>query len=306
MLSRIADSLYWIGRYVERADQTARILDVDLQVLAEDATRPAEDRLQEIHRMFGRPAAAAEDLTAQRTLDLLATDRSNPSSVAGSLLVARENARGAREVLSTEVWEALNTTRLELPRTVHPSRMHAFFRWSKDRCAVINGLVEASMVRDEAWLFLRIGQLIERIDMISRILQAHDLEDTDDGAVAVLLRTCSAHEAFIRAYRGQVSAARATEFLLLDSLFPRSIAHCLAELETALETLARLHGTAFDRLGTEDPARRAVGAALASLRYRRLGEVTGNLQDEMEHLQTAMRWISGALDTQYFSPQQGG
>ncbi|MGO2048703.1 MAG: alpha-E domain-containing protein, partial [Brachybacterium tyrofermentans] len=222
MLSRIADSMFWIGRYVERADQTARILDVMLQSITEDASLDVPVACAGVYEIFGSGGTDEADLTVQRVLDRLVTDRQNPSSVAGAMQTARENARGAREALSTEVWESLNTTTLGMPRGVRPSRMHGAFQFAKDRCAVVNGLVDSSMTRDEAWLFLRIGQLLERVDMIARILQAHDLDDSSDAATVMLLRSCSAHEAYIRSYRGRVRASHAIEFLLLDSIFPRS------------------------------------------------------------------------------------
>lgn len=302
MLSRIAEAVFWIGRYVERADQTARILDVSLQSITEDATHDVGTACKDVYSIFGASVEDTSDLTVQRILDRLVTDRQNPSSIAGALQTARENARGAREVLSTEVWESLNTTTLGMPRGVRPSRMHGAFQYAKDRCAVVNGLIDASMTRDEAWLFLRIGQLLERVDMVARILQAHDLEDASDGNVVMLLRSCSAHEAYIRSYRGRVRAARAIEFLLLDSIFPRSAAHCLIELDEALETLAKLHGSSFDRMGTEDPARRIVGRAAASLRYRSLDDIVADFETEMEQLQRVTVAVSRALKTTYFEP----
>ncbi|MGO3502126.1 MAG: alpha-E domain-containing protein, partial [Brachybacterium tyrofermentans] len=144
MLSRIADSMFWIGRYVERADQTARILDVMLQSITEDAPQDVPAACSRVYELFGSWAADDADLTVQRVLDRLVTDRQNPSSVAGALRTARENARGAREALSTEVWESLNTTSMGMPRGVRPSRMHGAFQFAKDRCAVVNGLVDSS------------------------------------------------------------------------------------------------------------------------------------------------------------------
>lgn len=302
MLSRIAEAVFWIGRYVERADQTARILDVSLQSITEDATHDVGTACKDVYSIFGASVVDPSDLTVQRILDRLVTDRQNPSSIAGALQTARENARGAREVLSTEVWESLNTTTLGMPRGARPSRMHGAFQYAKDRCAVVNGLIDASMTRDEAWLFLRIGQLLERVDMVARILQAHDLDDATGGNVVMLLRSCSAHEAYIRSYRGRVRAARAIEFLLLDSIFPRSAAHCLIELDEALETLAKLHGSSFDRMGTEDPARRIVGRAAASLRYRSLDDIVADFETEMEQLQRVTVAVSRALKTTYFEP----
>ena len=302
MLSRIADSMFWIGRYVERADQTARILDVRLQSITEDAAQEEPVACAGVYEIFGVADPPDSELTVQRVLDRLVTDRQNPSSVAGALQTARENARGAREVLTTEVWESLNTTSLGMPRGVRPSRMHGAFQFAKDRCAVVNGLVDASMTRDEAWLFLRIGQLLERVDMNARILQAHDLEDSSDAATVMLLRSCSAHEAYIRSYRGRVRASQAIEFLLLDSIFPRSAAHCLLEIDEALDTLAKLHGSSFDRMGTAEPGRRIVGRATASLRFRSLEDIVADFDDEMDQLQRVTGAITRALGGTYFHP----
>ncbi len=302
MLSRIADAMFWIGRYVERADQTARLLDVSLQTITEDGSLDATGACAGVYEIFGLNDVPAEDLTVQRILDRLVTDRANPSAVAGALQTARENARGVREALTTEVWESLNTTTLGMPRGVRPSRMHGAFQFAKDRCAVVNGLVDASMTRDEAWLFLRVGQLLERVDMLARTLQSHDLEDSSDAATIMLLRTCSAHEAYIRTYRGRVRASRAIEFLLLDSIFPRSAAHCLLEIDEALETLAKLHGNSFDRLGTTEPGRRIVGRALASLRFRQLDDIVEDFDQEMEQLQMVTGAVTRALGTTYFHP----
>lgn len=302
MLSRIADAMFWIGRYVERADQTARILGVSLQSITEDASLDPVDSCAGVYGIFGVTDVPAEDLTVQRVLERLVTDRANPSSVAGALQAARENARGVREALSTEVWESLNTATLGMPRVVRPSRMHGAFQFAKDRCAMVNGLLDASMTRDEAWLFLRVGQLLERVDMLARNLQAHDLSDTSDAATVLLLRSCSAHEAYIRSYRGRVRVSGAIEFLLLDSIFPRSVAYCLSEIDEALETLAKLHGNSFDRLGTAEPGRRIVGRALASLRFRQLEDITEDFEDEMEQLQRVTGAVTRSLGTTYFDP----
>ena len=302
MLSRIADAMFWIGRYVERADQTARILGVSLQSITEDASLDPVDSCAGVYGIFGVTDVPAEDLTVQRVLERLVTDRANPSSVAGALQAARENARGVREALSTEVWESLNTATLGMPRGVRPSRMHGAFQFAKDRCAMVNGLLDASMTRDEAWLFLRVGQLLERVDMLARNLQAHDLSDTSDAATVLLLRSCSAHEAYIRSYRGRVRVSGAIEFLLLDSIFPRSAAYCLSEIDEALETLAKLHGNSLDRLGTAEPGRRIVGRALASLRFRQLEDITEDFEEEMEQLQRVTGAVTRSLGTTYFHP----
>ncbi|MGY5764667.1 alpha-E domain-containing protein [Brachybacterium sp. DNPG3] len=301
MLSRIADAMLWIGRYVERADQTARILDVRLQAITEDVGRGAAGDLAEVLALFGaRPTAdAGRAPDVQGVLDRMVADRENPSAVAGSLRIARENARGAREVLPTEVWEALNTTAMNMPRSISPSRMHDVFRVAKDRCAVIGGLVDSTMTRDEAWLFLVIGRMVERIDMTARLLAAHDREDTSEQACVQLLRCAGGWEAYIRTYRGLIASDDVLAFLLLDSASPRSVAHCLHELDRALAVLSRLHGRALDRLGTEDPTRRIVGRALASLRHRSYEEIAADFAAEMERLQLVTAAATRSLASTY-------
>lgn len=300
MLSRIAESMLWIGRYVERADQTARILDVRLQAITEDVGGDAAGACAEVLGLFGVEVLDPDGLDVQQVLDMMVVDRDVPSAVAGALRTARENARGAREVLPTEVWESLNTTVLNLPRSVRPSRMHSLLRQAKDRCAVVGGLVDSTMTRDEAWLFLRVGRMIERIDMVARLLQAHDLEDTSERACSQLLRCAGGWEACIRTYRGRVRSSDALAFLLLDSTFPRSAAHCLHELDVALALLVRLHGRALDRLGTEDPTRRIVGRALASLRHRSFEEIVADFGAEMEQLQRVTAAATRSLGSTYF------
>jgi uncharacterized alpha-E superfamily protein len=207
-------------------------------------------------------------------------------------------------VVPTEVWEALNTTTLELPHRVGAAGMHRFFRWSKDRCAVVNGLIDTAMPRDEAWLFWCLGQQLERADMLARILQSHDAEDRSGAATVMLLRTCSAEEAYIRSYRGQVHARDAIAFLLLDQIFPRSVASCLGRIDSALDSLSRMHGHAFDRLGTEDAARRIVGRVGASLRFRPLDDVIDQLAEDMEQVQVATNAVSRAINHEYILPAE--
>ncbi len=118
----------------------------------------------------------------------------------------------------------------------------------------------------------------------------------------MLLRTCSAHEAYIRSYRGQVSARDAIGFPLQDSIFPRSLAHCLNQCDEALYLLAKIHGHTCDRMGTEDPARRMIGRALASLRFRSLEDILEDVDQEMEQMQMVTGAVTRALGVAYFHP----
>ena len=162
MLSRIAESLFWIGRYIERSDGTARILDVHLQLLLEDPWIEENLACRSLLSVMGTEVADDAEVTRADVLALLAVDRNQPASIAYSLAAARENARRAREVVSTELWEVLNTTRARMPRKVATDKVHEFFGWVRERAALAVGIIESSASRDEAWSFFTLGRSIER------------------------------------------------------------------------------------------------------------------------------------------------
>ncbi len=173
MLSRIAESLFWIGRYIERSDGTARILDVHLQLLLEDPWIDEDTACRSLLSVMGSfPPEGQDAVTRQDVLTRLAVDRTNPSSIAYSLQSARENARRAREIVSTELWETLNTTYSRMPRRLNAEKVHEFFGWVRERAALAVGVTDSSTSRDEAWQFFTLGRSIERTDMTARRLSA--------------------------------------------------------------------------------------------------------------------------------------
>jgi uncharacterized alpha-E superfamily protein len=223
MLSRIAESLFWIGRYIERSDGTARILDVHLQLLLEDPWIDEDTACRALLSVMG--SEADDDITLGRNdvIALLAVDPRNPASIAHSITAARENARRAREIVSTELWEALNHTNARMPRHVASDKTHEFFRWVRDRAALALGVVDSATSRDEAWHFFNLGRSIERADMTARLLATRSLTEASGPSWTTILRSCGGYEAYLRSYRGVPSSQSAAEFLLLDRLFPRSI-----------------------------------------------------------------------------------
>src|SRR5215510_10367617 len=157
MLSRIAESLFWIGRYVERADDTARILDAFLNRLLEDPWSDEDAACRSLLAILGTQPPPDERLSSGDALERLAFDARNASSISGALAAARQNARGARETISTEMWECLNVTWHTLPaRRKAAERLgpHVFFGFVRDRAAVLAGLAESTMSRDDTWRFL--------------------------------------------------------------------------------------------------------------------------------------------------------
>ncbi|GAA4628572.1 alpha-E domain-containing protein [Cellulomonas oligotrophica] len=296
MLSRIAESLFWIGRYVERADDTARLLDVHVQILLEDPWAEEDLACRSLLSVMDRPAPASEVVVGrEQVLDVLAYDRYSPSSIAGALVSARENARRAREIVSTELWECLNTTWNQLPSHMRPARAHDYFGWVRERASVVAGIMDSQTSRDETWHFMVLGRSIERADMTARLLTTRALAGSAGPSWATLLRSCGAHEAFLRTYRGTASDERAAGFLLLDRLFPRSIVHALHQAEACLTGLEPV----TDRAGVDD-ARRHIGHVRTSLEYRPLMEILDDLPREMERVQRACSAASDAIRGRYF------
>lgn len=296
MLSRIAESLFWIGRYVERADDTARLLDVHVQILLEDPWAEEDLACRSLLSVMDRPAPPTHlEVGREYVLDMLAYDRFAPSSIAGSLVSARENARRAREIISTELWECLNTTWNQLPSHMRPARPHDYFTWVRERAAIVAGIMDSATSRDDTWQFMVLGRSIERADMTARLLTTRALAGSAGPSWTTLLRSCGAHEAFLRTYRGTASDQRAAGFLLLDRLFPRSIVFALNQAETCLSLLEPV----ADRSAVDD-ARRHIGFVRTSLEYRPLDEVLDDLPKAMEQVQRACSAASDAIRGRYF------
>jgi uncharacterized alpha-E superfamily protein len=231
-------------------------------------------------------------------LQALAFDASKSSSIAGTLTAARENARRAREVISTEVWESLNTTRNQLPRWSSSARPHEYFVWVRERAAVVWGLSSATTSRLDAVHFMDLGRSLERADMIARLLMTRHFEGTTGPNWTTLLRSCSAHEAYLRTVRALVTEERAAEFLLIDRLFPRSIAYSLAKAE---ETLGLIEGASNNK-ALSDRARLALGRARTNLEYRDVREILNNLPEQMREVQRACALASDLIRDRYFLP----
>jgi len=172
MLARNAESLYWIGRYVERADDTARILDVAVHQLLEDATVDPDRTSRVLLRVLGIDPPDVE-LDVWSVTDLVAFDHEHGGSIIDTIANARENARGAREVTSSEMWECLNATYIGLADAEKAARSlgpHEFFHYIKDRAAMFAGLSDSTLSRDDGYRFLLLGRSIERVDMTVRLL----------------------------------------------------------------------------------------------------------------------------------------
>lgn len=296
MLSRIAESLFWIGRYVERSDGTARILDVHLQLLLEDPWIDEDTACRSLLSVMGSEPDADAAVHRRDVIDLLAVDRRHPASIAYSIAAARENARRAREIVSTELWECLNTTNARMPRLIAGDKTHEFFRWVRDRAALAVGVVDSATSRDEAWQFFSLGRAIERADMTARLLATRSLTEASGPSWTTILRSCGAYETYLRSYRGLPSTESAAEFLVLDRLFPRSILFAVSRAEDALREIDPRSG----RVGVADRAQRELGQIRSELEYRPIAELIDDLPAHMEHLQSVLSTASDAIRSRYF------
>jgi uncharacterized alpha-E superfamily protein len=296
MLSRIAESLFWIGRYIERSDGTARILDVHLQLLLEDPWVEENLACRSLLSVMGTEVDDDAEVTRADVLTILAVDRNQPASIAYSLNAARENARRAREVVNTELWEVLNTTRARMPRRVASDKVHEFFGWVRERSALAVGIVESATNRDEAYRFFTLGRSIERADMTARLLATRSLTEASGPSWTTILRSVGAYEAYLRTYRGMPSTQKAAEFLLLDRLFPRSILYSVSLAEQQLREIE----PRTDRVGVSDQALRLLGQIRSELEYRAIADLVADLPTHMDAVQTATTGVSEAIRARYF------
>ena len=304
MLSRIAESLYWFGRYVERAEDTARILDVHYHLLLEDPEVNEEKACRALLEVMGVAHRSEEArLDAESVTRLLAYDPTYGGSIVGAITAAWENGRGAREAVSAETWRCLNATYNALPAAGELAdnySPHTFFDWIKERSAILAGLADSTMSRDDGWRFLVLGRSIERVDMTTRLLSARHREGWGTAGWITTLRCCSAHEAYLRTYHQAVDASLAAEFLLLDRLFPRSLFHALSTAEQCLAELDPRSG----RTGLEDEARRTLGRARTGLEFGGRDELLSHLPARLAEIQSLCGHAAGAIARRYFAQTQ--
>lgn len=300
MLARNAESLYWIGRYVERADDTARILDVTVHQLLEDSSVDPDVASRTLLRVLGiEPPTRRLDVWS--LTDIVAFSRdSGGNSIVDSISAARENARGAREVTSTEIWECLNTTYNALAERERAAKRlgpHEFLSYVEGRAAMFAGLADSTLSRDDGYRFMVLGRAIERVDMTVRLLLSRVGDSGSSPAWVTLLRSAGAHDTYLRTYRGALDAGRVVEFMLLDRLFPRSIFYSLRLAEHSLdELLNRPHS----RLGATAEAQRLLGRARSELEFLQPGALLESLDARLAGLQKTCRDVGEALALQYF------
>lgn len=252
MLSRTADHLYWMARYTERAENTARMLDVNIQTqLLPQSAETAEQGWRAVLGISELlPAFEAKYglLTPEDVLDFMVRDPLNPSSIASCMTSARENARAVRGTLTTEVWETINTSWLEMNQLLDGGILARdpgeFFEWVKHRSHLSRGVTIGTMLKDEAFHFIRLGTFLERADNTARLIDVKfhgtsrdqlPATDRDFYHWAAVLRSVSAFETYRKAYHDVITPERVAELLILRGDMPRSLMACLSEVVGNLE-----------------------------------------------------------------------
>jgi uncharacterized alpha-E superfamily protein len=301
LLSRIAETLFWTGRYIERADDTARMVDVYVHRMLEEPQADEEAACGALLGVLGIAPPETARLDIGMALDQLAYDLKSPSAIAGAVLAARSGARSVREVISGEMWECLNVTALALPdqrKAAERLGPHVYLRFVRERAALFFGLADSTMSHDDAWRFLILGRSVERVDMTARMLLARMPAAPQELGWQMLLHACGAYESFARTRSWTGGSRDVAEFLVLDRLFPRSVLHAMA---TAQECLAALDpGAAADAAG--DLARIAkMRARLEESGSRLLSDQLATVLSELQ--QTCLE-ASEAIAEHYFSYAQ--
>jgi uncharacterized alpha-E superfamily protein len=287
MLSRTADHLFWMSRYMERAENTARMLDVNYQtsLLPQSADRAEQGwagvlGISELTWPYGKKH---ETVNAADVMDFMVRDASNPSSIVSCLHAARENARAVRGTLTTELFETTNQTWLEFNRMLQGDGFErdpsALFEWVKFRSHLSRGVAVGTMLQDESLHFIRIGTFLERADNTARLLDVkfHDLAGdyfgtwADDTAPEVdfyhwsaILRSVSGFEIYRKVYRNVIRPDKVAELLILRPDMPRSLAACMNDVVTNLDLVANEQSA---------ETRRRAGRLRADLQFGRIDEI---------------------------------
>ncbi|MBU0946051.1 MAG: alpha-E domain-containing protein [Proteobacteria bacterium] len=312
MLSRVANSIYWMCRYIERAENVARFIDVNLNLLLD---LPADDKEQWSplimttgdQELYEKKEQAYNQ---EEVIWFLTFDRQYPNSILSCVSAARENARSIREIISSEMWEHLNNFYLELIReesiTMAIQDPNRFFRIIKMRSHLFTGLLDSTMSHGEAWNFARIGMMIERADKTSRILdvkyfmllpQANLINTPIDNIQWIsVLRSTSAFEMYRKEFH-QVIPGNVASFLIFDRLFPRSIYHCIDKAQISL------HRITGSQMGSAtNPAEKMLGRIKADLEYTDIAEVIeGGLHEFLDDLQTKLNRLGGVIGETFFN-----
>lgn len=312
MLSRVANSMYWLGRYLERAENYARFIDVNFNLML-DLPSDLKEQWEPLIKTTGDYQAYIKKYNSfdkNTAIYFLGFDAENPNSLLSSITFARENARIIRENLTKETWEKLNETYHFVKKALENKEWEKedprdFFENVKSRVILLYGLAESTVARTEGWYFRQLGQFLERAEKTSRILDVkyHILlpSSKEIGSPLdflhwiALLKSVTGFNTYRRLY-GNINPSGIVEFLILNKLFPRSVFYCLREAEGCLTKISGSNGPGF-----RNSAEKAMGELRSILEYHDVNDVfqTG-LHEYINHLQVKINFISDQIDLNFF------
>ena len=311
MLSRVADSLYWMSRYLERAEHTARLIDVQLNQMLDQAGADSSLRWQRLLHSLRTPPPEG-NVDAYSVTQALTFDESRTSSIASCIASARENARQVREQISSEMWEQLNHLFLQVKGTSMEqmwfAEPHKFLNSVKEEIYLFQGLTDATMSHSQGWHFIRIGRFLERATATAALLDTHFsvflTEQTEDENEPLdylswigLLRSCASFEAYCKVYTAVIRPAHIAEFLLLNAEAPRSVRFACAMMQGALQAIAK--ATNARNSGRVE---RLIGRLRASLDYYQIEEIlSGDMHEYLESIQRQCALIHSGLYQAYIA-----
>jgi uncharacterized alpha-E superfamily protein len=322
MLSRVADSLYWMSRYLERAQHTARLIDVNLNLMLVESSESAGPRWVRLQACLlpappapggedasGRARAIAFDLLVNATFaSCVAVARENAKAIVACLAASRENARHVREMISSDMWEHLNRLHLDARKRsldeIWNATPHDFLQSVISGAHLFEGVTDAAMCHDEGWQFIQLGRFIERATAISALLDVHFGEHQGFGEQSAtperfldwvgVLKSCSAFEAYCRAVTAELRPERIAEFLLLSPEFPHSVRFSIDVVENALIAIANATNRRDGR------AERLAGRLRSDLVYDQIGDVmAGGLHEYLVEIQNQCTRIQQAIHEAY-------
>jgi uncharacterized alpha-E superfamily protein len=280
MLSRVADSLYWMSRYLERAEHTARLLDVNLNLMLDESSTSSEHRWLRVLRALGNPRDVQWNDDPDALTGKLSFDTSIKSSIVCCIVSARENSRHVREQISTEQWHRLNSLYLQVTKPGIETGMELteFLQMVMEAIHQFQGITDSTMSHGEGWQFIQVGRFIERASATAMLLEAYhdDLwvhpEKIPEGNEYLewmgLLRSATAFEAYCKVYTADLTPNQILEFLLLDAQFPHSLRFAIDSMQCALEAIQRESGKS-----RADALRRLAGRLQALLSFSSIDDI---------------------------------
>ena len=309
MLSRVADSLYWMSRYLERAEHTSRLIDVDFQLRLDQSPEAGAGRWLRLLDALQVPVPAGGKIDSATLAYTLTLDRSNPSSIVSCISAARENLRQVREQCSSEMWEQLNRLYLQVVGTPAGESwvLHSqlFFRGALDGAHLFQGVTDSTMSHGEGWHYIQLGRYVERTHGLAALVGAHFRRftqpweltiDTDEHLEWVgLLKDCAAFEAYCKKYTAELRPLRVAEFLLLNPDFPHSVRFSVEKVHGALRSIGELTERKAD-----SPMRLA-GRLRANLSFAQIEEIMSDgLQDYLNNIKKLCVQAHNSIHQIYF------